>query len=451
MDALDRRLRLVHQRVGAGRAHVARARVEVHLHVDPDDPGLRQALVLLEAPLVLRLQRLGLVLAAEAVQRVGVVADEEEEPEPQRDAGRRRRQPAARDPPPRQAQAGAPARRAPADQQQPRDHQQHRREREVVEVKPRPGAQVRPVAVHRREGRRVEAARDEEVVGHAERAHRQQGDVVDDHQADPEVLVVGDHVQEERDDRRQRDRGEHEAVEVAEVDVELELGVALDRLDEHAGEDQRREQRRVDQQQRAHLAGEDRAGAGRRRVAHLVAEQVALAPDQRPRVERRQQEVEEPEAADHLDHRVGDRVHRRAVEQVGVEGLEERQPHPDHHQRDEGPVAHDVAVVEAHERRQARQLDARAARGGHGGEHPPARGLRRPRLRRARPPELAREGLHAEEPIGPEQREAGDPEPERPVGQPQTVRREEAAVLLGDGPVALDQRGRVEREGVEHR
>ncbi|WP_434417335.1 hypothetical protein [Nannocystis pusilla] len=109
--------------------------------------------------------------------------------------------------------------------------------------------------------------------------------------------------------------------------------------------------------------------------------------------------------------------------------------------------------MQAHQRDQAGELDARTDARGDAREH--CRGSHRRQLGL----DLgglgglapARGRLHAEHAVGDEQDEGADADPQQAVQQQRAVHRQEQAVLLGDGPVAVDQVGGVEAERVEQR
>src|SRR5690606_13807112 len=153
----------------------------------------------------------------------------------------------------------------------------------------------------------------------ADRVHRQAGDDVDDHQPPADELVRHDRLQE-HGQHRQQDPVDAQRQNVPEqVLVELEVGVALDRLHRDSGSDA--DQQGGDQYQRdreglGHDEGPVRHGGG---VDDLVRATLAFAPDQLAGVidgdDDRDQAERSLEGGDgHPRHQLD----RRAVELAGV-------------------------------------------------------------------------------------------------------------------------------------
>jgi hypothetical protein len=228
------------------------------------------------------------------------------------------------------------------------DDQQQHGERRPVGAEPGGVAGEVALAVHVRERDRRIAAVVVEVVLEAELIEGQLGDQVDHHQPPADELVRRDRLQEHRQHRHQRPvEGVRQDVP-EQVLLQLEVGEALDRLDEHAGRgahqqggDQHQGQR---QGLRDHEGPVGRAGG----VDDLVGLAVALAPDELAGVVDRDHDHHEGEGAvqggDHpAGHRIDVRPARFRAQEEGGAGVEEADQQQDH----EGRALEHLAHLEA--------------------------------------------------------------------------------------------------------
>ncbi len=263
---------------------------------------------------------------------------------------------------------------------------------------------------------------------------------------------------------RHRERGEDHVLEEvhpehdAEVQAELEMGIALERLDQEPADHRRGLERHDQRDQREESAGEHRPLGHRRRVHDRARPRSALLPHELPRIERDQdgEEGPAPRGEDLLDdeerHRPGGRVEYRLTD---IPAPEEDEPDTrgEHHQE---PAAEDGARERV--ARDGERLPDRAPGAEGAGD---ARNVDRPgplggqRGGGGSPAAAATVFLHVREPERSEQQRehrGRHPEPERAVprqrrGQPYQpcvplrLRPVLRQLRQRRGPQRVDQRG----------
>ena len=258
MDVRDRLPCLVEHLVGAAHDVLPRRRVEVRLHRNASDARLRQALVALILLLIARLELPGPVRREVVVQHVRVVEDKAAQDD---ESQHRQGQHGPRAPVPPGQSRPAPLRPIglrPAHPQQGGQNAQDHRKGRPVEREPEHGLDIRPETVHVRVLQRGYPGKQKQVVFQAklrqDDAGHQEGE---DHQGVPEELMVDEGMDEERQHGEQNERGEDGPVKVGEVEADLEVEIAVARLDKHARDDQDQHQKRLRQHQGGQLAAVD--------------------------------------------------------------------------------------------------------------------------------------------------------------------------------------------------
>ena len=343
VDGVDRRVGLVAKDVSAAHARVPSFGIEIDLDHDGSDARLGDALELLVPPLVFGADVPALATRREVVQDVGVVeqkaaeADEEETRE-----GRDRPR---RSPKPESRQVGAPSRMGllTTDPQQVREHGEQNRERDPIDLPDDEGADERSPAIHVRVLGTAVGRILVQIALEPELRHQAQTEKGDEHDQVPEILVVHDDVNRERQHREQQNVDQTDAKQCLEIERNLEAEITLDGLGTDAGHHDHREEQHEHRRQGGELREEAGHVRSRRGVRDLVDLHVPFRPHQLARVERDDDEHEQAEAAvEKLDHAVRHRPRRRAEQLAHLLRGEDEKEHPCPDDRVEVPVAHDA-------------------------------------------------------------------------------------------------------------
>ena len=184
----------------------------------------------------------------------------------------------------------------------------------------------------------------EAELTHEEREHEEADD---DHVA--HVLVVHERVHEQGHDAKQDVVDPAQAEQRLQVEPELELEVALERLGCDPREHDDRQQDGDGQRKRRELRHEGYPRPHGHRVVHLVCLEISLLPNELTRVKGDEHEDEEREAPlQHLQRRVGDGEGRCPIQLADQRGTEAEE---------EQACSHDCVEVHV-----ARDRDERLAR-----------------------------------------------------------------------------------------
>ncbi len=144
-------------------------------------------------------------------------------------------------------------------------------------------------------------------------------DVKGDHQTEAQVLVIDDHLEEQREYAQQRPVEQVHAEQALGVQPQLEVGVPTDELGDDRGEQADAQQHDHRSPQRRELGEQRHPVRGWRGVRDLRQAHLALLEHQLARFERDDDQHEEAHAlVDHAHHQRGHGINRRAEHGVGA-------------------------------------------------------------------------------------------------------------------------------------
>ena len=439
---------LVHEGEGPARPEGQMLGLEVGSNIGGHEPGQVEFPEFFVGLLVGALLDPALLRVPVVIEDVGVVEDHPAAAEGEHQAARRDRPGRSVPAEPRHAATKTPSGFGPANPKEEGQNAEEHRGARPVERGPEQVRDVGPESVHVGvdEIRRVGIG--EQLVLDPERPDRHPADPEEDHHHVADVFLIDQHVHEEREHGDLDHRRQCGAEQVAEIEPEFVVVIALGRLDDDPGRDHDEEQKSLDQHQPGELAEERHAGPGRERVGDLVQLELAFPPNGFPGIDGDQDDEEQEELVlQHLSHGVGHRPGLLAIENVEVRRRHQHVDYADRHDRQERHLAHDTPEREPG-----------------GADHLLAPGrtvepLRRPRRRGDRsglgfsrrallPADRDRRAPESERRERDSDDHDGHREPDQPVFQHHPAERHGQPVLLGDGPVSGQERERLNAERI---